>query len=175
METDVARIMEFRPSPIRLFWLGLGALAMAIASFAMARAYFGTGNIREFIGWAGALFFGACFLIAIWRSFRMNQPTLTLSSEGFRDTRISSEFIPWTTVEKISVWRHRSANAIVVKVSETVWEDFPLSRLARWSRSANRSLGADGLSIGTSELRVKFDDILAMMQTYATAHGGKVG
>ena len=98
---------------------------------------------------------------------------LTLSPQGFRDIRISPEFIPWSVVENLSIWRYRNTKTVVVKVSEAVWRDFPLSRMARWTRSANANLGVDGLAIGTVELATGTDELLAMMRAFAVAHGGK--
>jgi hypothetical protein len=175
MEIDTSRTMEIQSSPLRLLLIGVGGLAMAALSLGMAREYAGTGSFRELVGWVGAVFFGIVFVFAIWRGARATGPVVTLSPQGFRDTRISSEVIPWTLVQRISTWQYRGTKIIVIKVPDNVWQDFPLSRIARWSRSANVSLGADGLAIATVELKVKFDELMEMMTAYAQAYSGKAG
>ena len=173
MNADTGRTVEIRASPLRLFLLGCGGLAAGVLSYWIARTYAGTGSFREFIGWVGVVFCGLVVLVALWRALRMREPMLILSPEGFRDTRISSQFIPWPMVENLSIWRYRNTKIVVVKVPDSVWRDFPLSRMARWSRSANASLGADGLAIATVELRTTSDELLATMKAYTAAHGGK--
>ena len=173
MQIDTARTVEIRSSPTRLVLLGAGGLAAGVLSFAIAKTYAGTGSYREFIGWVGVVFCGLVVLVALWRALRMRQPTLTLSPQGFRDIRVSPDFIPWTAVENLSIWQYRNTKTVIAKVPETVWRDFPLSRMARWSRSANTSLGVDGLAIGTVELQTRSDELLETMRAFAAAHGGK--
>jgi len=43
------------------------------------------------------------------------------------------------------------------------------SRIARWSRGANRALGADGLCVAAQGLTIKFDSLLALSMAYAAA------
>jgi hypothetical protein len=175
MHVDTGNTVEIRASPFRLLLLGCGGLAAAVLSYAIARTYAGTGSFREFIGWVGVVFCGLVVLVAVWRALRMRQPMLTLAPAGFRDIRIASQFIPWSAVENLSIWRYRNTKTVVVKVGESVWRDFPLSRMARWSRSANISLGVDGLAIGTVELPMKSEELLEMMAAFVRAHGGRTG
>jgi hypothetical protein len=95
---------------------------------------------------------------------------IKLSPRGFVDVRISPKLVPWTVVQGIFSWRDRNTRIILVKVAETVWQDPSISHLAHWSRSANASLGMDGLPIAAVELWVKFDDLLEMMTAYAATY-----
>jgi hypothetical protein len=47
----------------------------------------------------------------------------------------------------------------VISVAPAVEERLGLTRMARWTRGANRSLGADGLCIGAQGLPLSFDDL----------------
>jgi hypothetical protein len=178
MTIDTTGTIEIRASPTRMILITLGAAAFTMVSFKMARDLASSGSFAEFIGWVGTLFFGAATLTIIWRAIRtlaMRRPVLVLSPDGFQYDRISSEFIPWTAVEKIYVWQHRQNRTIVVKVPETVWLSLPVGTFVRWSRFANRSLGVDGLWITTLELQTEFDDLFRMVKAYAAAHGGRAG
>jgi hypothetical protein len=178
MNIDTTRTVEIRASQAHTMLAILLALAMTCASVAVAVIYFGTGNSREYMGWAGTLLFGALTAATVWRSSQIGggQAVLTLSPQGFRDIRISQEFIPWTAVGTIAVRESRMGKGVVVKsiaveVPESIREDSRFGRSGDWSQR----VGADGLSINTQELSPPFNDVLEMMTAYKAAHGGKAG
>jgi hypothetical protein len=171
---DTTRTVEIRASATHTALAIFVALAMTCLCVAVVVIYFGTGNAREYMGWAGAVLFGALTAVTIWRASQIGggQAVLTLSPQGFRDIRISQEFIPWSAVGTISVrGSHRGKGVVVksiaVEVPESVRNDSRFGRSGNWSQR----IGADGLSISTQELTPPFNDILEMMRAYQAAHG----
>jgi hypothetical protein len=104
---------------------------------------------------------------------------VTISPQGFRDTRLAAELIPWRAVRGVSTWSYNGALAwrqsVMVLAVEPVTEaKLTLPLLARLTRRPNRWLGADGLCIGIQDLKIDFDTLQATTIAYARAHGGKV-
>lgn len=174
MEIDVNRTLEFRAPLVRMLWFCGGASAAVILCIGTARPNFWQGNVTAFFSLVVALFFGIYFLIGVWRSFPSNRPKLILSPEGFLDTRIGPTFIPWTSVEKVSIWRRGFGGLLFIKVRESEWEKLPRMSMLRWTRPINYSLGADGLWIGEMELGIRLGTLFELFRGYAEAHGGKI-
>ena len=59
---------------------------------------------------------------------------------------------------------------LVLSVAAETEKNLSLTRLAGWSRSANRAHGADGLGISPAVLGLSFDKLLALASVYAEAH-----
>ena len=172
MTIDTSRAVEIEASPIKL--LGIAVLGVIMTALSTAIAFRALSNVRpgsfaEFIGYVGMLLFGACTLFALWRALTTNGPVVTITREGIRDTRIAAEFIPWSAVNDITVWEHRRQRSIVLAIDPIVEARLNLSRMARWTRNANRSLGADGLCLGTNDLKIGFDEMLATTIAFAEA------
>ena len=144
----------------------LFALSLAVGLFPNVA----DGGFKQFVGWLGAVFFGLGFLIWIGRALKMGQATLSLSPQGFRDVRLSPDWVPWSAVENLSTWSLLGTTIIVAKISDASWNTLRLTRSARWSRSQNKSLGVDGLAIAAVDLAVRVDDLLTLMTTYQTSH-----
>jgi hypothetical protein len=178
MQIDVSRKVEIRASPFRLILVAAGALTMSALGIAIGWRLLpdtAPGSFKQLMGWAGAGFFAACFLAALSRLSRARQPTLLLSPEGFMDTRLSSEYVPWSVVQKLSTWDRHGTRMIIVTVPEPIWRTWPLTRLARWTRSPNRWLGVQGFAVVATEFDLKFDDLLELFTVYCKAHGGRIG
>lgn len=173
MLVDANQTMEFRASPVRLFLLASLALALTAVCFALGWPLLpnvASGSFAQFIGWVGmAVFFGA-FLLMGWRCLTSDVPVIKISPAGIWDSRLSSAFIPWSEIENVSLWNYRHNKIIVLKISDLAWRDLPLARMARWTRSANRSMGADGLCIATTEFGVKLADFFQTLTAFHAAH-----
>jgi hypothetical protein len=177
MQIDVTRTIQYRRSPIRVIGLALGGLGATLALiFAWPMLPFVTpGSFHQFLGWTGALLFGAYSLSFASALLDMAQPVVTIAPEGFRDRRIAPEFIAWSSVEKLSVWDSPGITvAFVVTISDAEWRRLSVTLKARWDRFSARLVKLDGLWIVTNDLNVKFDDIFQIVAVYAKAHGGKV-
>jgi hypothetical protein len=78
-------------------------------------------------------------------------PVVTVTPEGIRDTRVAAEVIPWSAITGISTWQYRGQKIMVLAVDPATESGLTLTRIARWSRGANRALGADGLCIAAGD------------------------
>jgi hypothetical protein len=127
------------------------------------------GSLVEFAGYAGTVFFGASTVLAVWRTFTTHGPVVTITQEGIRDVRVAAEFIPWGAVSDLKVWESNGQRTMVLAVDPAVEDRLGLTRIARWTRRANRALGADGLCVTAQGLKIGFDELLATSLAYARA------
>lgn len=170
MTIDTSRAVEIEASPIKLLGLAIIGVIMTALSTAIALRLLSNvapGSFAEFAGYVGMLLFGACTLLAFWRAFTTRGPVVTITREGIRDRRIATDFIPWSAVNDITIWKQNRQRFIVLAVDPAVEATLNLSRMARWTRNANRSLGADGLCLGTNDLKIGFDQMLATIFAFA--------
>ena len=77
-------------------------------------------------------------------------PVMTVSPAGLRDVRVAAEPIPWRAIKSISTWQMQRQMVLVVAIDPEEEARLTLTRLARWTRDANRRLGADGLVISAA-------------------------
>jgi len=121
------------------------------------------------IGAIGSLFFGFCLIIALWRTVTVGGGPVTLTATGLRDPRVARGEIPWLAVENISTWTHQGQRVMVLQVRRDVEAQLGLTPIARWTRGANKSLGADGLCVSPLGLDVSFNRMLETTIKYASA------
>jgi len=172
MTIDTSRAVEIEASPVKLLGIAVIGVVMTALSTAIALRAFPKiqpGSFTEFCGYAGVLVFGACTLLAIWKALTTHGPVVTLTREGIRDRRIATDLIPWSAVKDITIWKHHRQRFMVLAVDPAVEAGLNLTRTARWTRNANRSLGADGLCLGTNDLKIGFDEMLATTMAFAQA------
>jgi hypothetical protein len=157
--TDTSRTIEFRASPSRqLMLLAFSVMSTAIAAALAFRPFPNMPNDPATVsaGYTGIAFFGFCAAVAIWRLIATWGPVVTVSPEGLRDVRVSAEPIPWRSIKSISTWQMQRQAVLVVAVDPETEARLPLTRVARWTRNATRSLGADGLIVSSQGLRVGY-------------------
>ncbi|MGI9421957.1 MAG: hypothetical protein ACR2PA_02110, partial [Hyphomicrobiaceae bacterium] len=70
-------------------------------------------------------------------------------------------------VRNISTWQSSGQKVMVLDVDPNVECRLNLTRIARWTRGANRSLGADGLCVSAQGLKMTYDDLLAQTIAFA--------
>lgn len=139
---DITQTYAFQQARWKSVVMVIACLGFIIASILMIA---GVIDGRRFgldaatAGWIGLAVFGLFLMLILWRLLAMRGPVLTVSPQGLRDIRVAANVIPWAAIERIGVWE--------------------MQRIARWTRSANRSLGADGLCIGAQGLPLSFDDL----------------
>ncbi len=169
---DTRQTHAFRQSPWQMILFALGAGAFVAAGVLMMTgviALEGKRAVYQLAGAAGAAFFGLCLVFIIWRLLSMRGPVVTITPEGIRDTRIAASVIPWTAIERVSTWEAYKQKMVVVSVPPDIESRLGLTRMARWSRNANRSLGADGLCITSQGLPVGHDQLMKLILAYAEA------
>ncbi|HUI95625.1 MAG TPA: STM3941 family protein [Xanthobacteraceae bacterium] len=172
MSIDTHRAVEIEASPIRM--LGFAALGLLMTALSAAIAVRAFPNVppdsfAEFVGYAATVFFGSATLLVVWRAVTTHGPVVTITGEGIRDIRVAAEFIPWSAVSGIATWEYRRQRVMVLAVDPAAEAGLTLTRLTRWTRGANRALGADGLCVTAQGLKIGFDDLLATSLVYARA------
>jgi hypothetical protein len=105
------------------------------------------------VGIVGALFFGLGTAVMLWRALTTGA-VVTLAPEGLRDVRVAREFIPWTAIERVSTYTISGQSFVIVAVAPEVEQRLTLTAIARWTRGANRAIGADGLAVGPQGLAI---------------------
>jgi hypothetical protein len=160
------RTLVIESSPTKLLVLvGLGLL-MTAGAIAVALLP-GTSSIGKIVGgYFGSVFFALCTATAFWRLVASRGPVITISPEGIRDTRVAAAVIPWSAITGVSTWTYRGQKVMVLAVRPGIEERLGLTRIARWTRGANRALGADGLCVTASGLKIDYDTLFETTLDY---------
>ena len=172
MNIDTSKTIEIVASPMKLIGLTLLGVLMTSACVAIVAGYIpgvDSDNWRYWVVAVGVPFFGFCTAMGAWRALNASGPVVTLSPAGLLDTRVSAAPIPWQAIRGISTWAHKGQKVMVLDVAPEVEATLPLTRIARWSRGANKSLGADGLCVTAAGLKVGYDELLMKTAVYAEA------
>ncbi|MDQ6437140.1 hypothetical protein RB623_24060 [Mesorhizobium sp. LHD-90] len=117
---------------------------------------------------------GAAALFMTVKIARQDYRALTLSPEGFRDTNIAREVVPWSAVTSMSVaptyFRGRQQFlAIDLKVKDSAWSALTLTRSAKINKRHGGNMWVS--RVGKER---DFNAFFAMMRAYTKAHGGTV-
>ncbi len=176
MTVEASGIVEINSSPWKMLSLSVLGAMMTGLSVTIALQLFPGMRVDAFhqlAGYAGALFFGLCTVLGLWRLLTTSGPVVTITPTGIRDTRVAKEFIPWTAIERITTWQYRGQKVMVLAVDPDVERQLTLTAIARWSRGPNRALGADGLCVTAQGLRIDYDTLFATSVAHAqSATGG---
>ena len=169
---DTTRTIEIAASP----WKHLGLIAGGVVLTALSAAIafdLAPGmaaratDFHKLAGYVGVPFFGLCTIIAAWRLITAGGPVVTITPAGIRDTRVAAELIPWRAVGRISTWEYQRQKIMVLAVDPAVERTLTLTAIARWSRGVNARLGADGLCIAATGLRIKYEALFDIACAYA--------
>ena len=174
MTINTTRTHDFRGSRAKLaglIVLGIGMTALSL--WIVIAGIAAPGSLGQLAGYIGALFFSAATAIAVYRLLTARKAVLTIAPEGIRDVRVADAFIPWTAIGGLSTWSMQGQKVLVLAVDPETEKNLPLTRIARWSRGANRALGADGLCISAAGLGVSYDALLGLAADYLAAHAGQ--
>jgi hypothetical protein len=93
-------------------------------------------------------------MLLLWRAFTTHGAVVAITPEGIRDGRVAAELIAWSAVSDIAIWENRAQPVMVLAVDPAVEAGLTLTRVARWTRGANRALGADGLCVTAQERQI---------------------
>jgi hypothetical protein len=166
---DATRTIEFHASPARLLTLlAFSASSTGIAAILAFRLFptMPSDPAAVAAGYSGVVFFSFCAAVAIWRLIGQRGAIITVSPEGLRDVRVAADLIPWRAVKSISTWQMQRQMVLVLAVDPAAEARLTLTRLARWTRSANRSLGADGLVVSAHGLKVGYPTLFYTCRDY---------
>ncbi|MGL4242071.1 MAG: STM3941 family protein [Beijerinckiaceae bacterium] len=160
--------IEIAPSPWKILLLiALSAGFIALGFWLVATAEGGT--LIQFLGWVLVLFFGACGILWIVQSIRYRGAVVVIDRDGILDRRVSDAPIPWTKVEGVSTWTLDAQRFVILKLDEAFDHSFPTKAITRWTRGANKKLGADGITINPTGLQIGFDALLNAVVKAKTA------
>ncbi len=174
MTIDTTRALEFHGSRGKLLGLLLLGIGMTALSLWVVLADLAPpSSLGQLAGYVGVLFFGAATAIAAYRLVTAARVVLTIAPEGIRDIRVAQAFIPWKSIHGLSTWSMQGQNVLVLAVDPETEKNLPLTRIARWSRGANRALGADGLCVSAAGLGVSYGHLLALAAEYRAAHAAQ--
>jgi len=159
MSIDTSQTIEFYASPARLVTLLLFSLMSTGIAAALAFRLFPNMNVdptATSAGYSGLVFFSFCTVVAIVRLIQQRGPAVTLSPAGLHDRRVTAGPIPWRAIKAIATLQLQRQTVLVVTIDPAEEEHLTLTRVARWTRNANRRLGADGLVISPQGLTVGY-------------------
>jgi hypothetical protein len=167
---QTAQTMEIQGSPAKLVGLFfLGILMTAASAFVALGGITRPGSYIEFLGWAGVVFFGAVLALIVYRLLNPKVVLVTITPEGILDTRVAERIIPWSAVLNVGVWEKHGQKVIVVQVPSETEGSLQMTRIARFSRGPNKSLGADGLCITASGLKISHEKLLEAVLAHLEA------
>ncbi|WP_430513204.1 STM3941 family protein [Pannonibacter phragmitetus] len=174
MQVDTNQTLEIKGSPLKLVGLLLAGIVMTGLSAAITflPAVFGPALI---FGIPGMLFFGACTCIALYRLAISSGVMVTISPDGIRDLRVARKMIPWGEVREVFVWSSSGQKFIILNVDPDFEKTLDLGWIPRMTRSANAKLGADGLAIAPTGIRISFDDLFEIILAHVAAAQGPWG
>lgn len=152
-------VIEVKAAAVKLLGQAVMGLLMTAAGAALARFAL-AGSLRQFIGWIGALFFGAVTLMLLWQLLSAGKVVLRLDRDGVLDRRLSRLPVPWQEIRQVGIWAYKGQQLIVLDVSPETEGGIGLTRRARMTRSMNAGQGADGLCISATGLGISHDALL---------------
>lgn len=164
--------IEIGYSPDRLLNLfGLGLLMTAVSA-PMAFHWYGirySGIILTAVGYLGLLLFGFATCKSLWLLVSPSKPVVFIGRNGIRDTRVSNELIEWGFVEKVTLWQYNRQKAVILKVAPLIARRLARTGLRRLLSSANKMLGADGVTINPAALTLDADTLFDTCERYRAA------
>lgn len=161
--------LEVRQHPTRTLVLVLTGLVMTVLAAALIVVETPWGVVGPIVGWIGAVAFGGATLYVVWRLVTVRGPVISMSGDGFHDTRVTHDVVPWREISGATTWTYNRQKMLLLAVRPDAWDRLPLTRAARWSRNGNRKLGADGLAITSAGLTVSHEELLAATRAWIAA------
>jgi len=165
----VNETIEIRHSHWRMASLLFGALSLAMIGGAMGLRFMSgvkPGSFIQFMGYAALIVFGIASAIILRQWIGSSGAVVTLTATGIRDTRVAAEEIPWSAITNLAMWQQGRQKTLVLSVDPKVEEGLTLTRIARWTRGPNKSLGVDGLCVVATGLNVSFDMLAQLIAAH---------
>jgi hypothetical protein len=160
--------VEIAPAPWKVLMLAILSVGFVAAGVWLVKSQ-PSGAFLQFIGWVSILFFGACSLLWVVQSIRFRGAIVIIDSDEILDRRVSDRTIPWTAVQEVNVWSLEAQRIPILKLDPAFDASFPTKMITRWTRGANRKLGADGIAINPAGLKITFDGLLQAIVDAKTA------
>jgi len=105
------------------------------------------------LGVLNIILFGSASIQTTGRLLGKRHPALFLTRDGFKDVRISPEWIPWSTVLSLSEYRGAGIiEGLILDVDPQFVRKLRLGFVIRFARMGNRLFGYRGLWVDTFPL-----------------------
>jgi hypothetical protein len=105
------------------------------------------------LGVFSVIMFGSATIEAASRLFGSRHPVLFLTRDGLKDIRISSEWIPWSTILSLNDYRGAGLiEGLILDVDPQFVRKLRLGLVIRFARMGNRLFGYRGLWVDTFPL-----------------------
>jgi hypothetical protein len=148
--------IEIPESRSTKWFLFVFVFLLTIFSLWMART-------EPLIGYSGAVFGG--YMSMLWFKMIMDpRARVTLTNEGIEDRNNGFGVIAWRDIDIVTVQSVQHSEFISIRVYN---EDEYLKRLSAWKRRTaklNRALGFSPITIPIVGLKIKSEELLAMIQ-----------
>jgi len=158
--------LEIYESRVRLGIFLAGGILLTLGGLLMTGACIGLlvgflepapTRVRQFvspilallIGVVGIIMFGSATAQAAGRLFGSRHPVLFLAPDGFKDIRISSEWIPWSGILSLKDYRGKG---LILEVDPRFVRKLRLGFATRFTSMASRLLGYRGLWVAAFPL-----------------------
>ncbi len=120
-------------------------------------------EVVAYVGWFCAAFFGAC-LPVIAKRFFDHDVQLQIGQAGIKWSKWSDTTIPWSEIDRVSVWSHRRQKHIILHLHRP--EAFPGRGIAARLAPANRMLTGGDIGITLVGTDRTFDDAMAAIDQF---------
>ncbi len=171
---DTTRTIEIERSPEKLVSLTLVGVLLTAGAGALAFGLVPEDALfARLLGLIGLVLFGLCTLVVAWQLLSQRGPVITLSPQGFRDTRIAAETIRWSAITTVSILNYRYSRSVAVSVTAATEARLTFPLPFRCTRVINRAFGYDEIPIGANGVKTDFETLMADTMAYWEAWRGQ--
>jgi hypothetical protein len=120
-------------------------------------------EILPYIGWVSVVFFGIGLPISAKRFFD-HDVQLQIGPTGIRWSQWSDTTIPWSEIDRISVWSYQRQKHIILHLHRP--DDFPGRGVAARLARANRMMTSGDIGIAIAGTDRSFDEAMAAIEHF---------
>jgi hypothetical protein len=160
-------VVEIPRSPWRTIGLLLASLGftafagwLIYAHPTIGRTAVTPGSLGEFEAYAGAVFFGFCTVLLAPKLFQRG-PVVSVGPQGIYDRRLSTDWIPWTTIRSVKQMQIQRQRMLVLEIDPAADATLPWTKSARRKAGLNRAFGRHGYWMTAGDLRGGFPALAA--------------
>ncbi len=164
MEAEKLYIERSALTTIMLAGNAAGLVAAGVVVTRVASA----GSFVQVFGWAAVLFFGTCCVLIVRELLAFRGVVVVIDRDGILDRRVSNQPMPWAKVLGVDVWSLDAQRFVILKLDPDFDAAFPTKAITRWTRGANKKIGADGITVNPRGLKISFDLLLAAIVRFKT-------
>jgi hypothetical protein len=175
--------IEIKQSSSRMFWATIrSALLAVLLAFLCVFGFIlgmgpGSGPLIGFLllGVFFVIGLGLNTLMLAWRLLTVSGPVITLSMQGMRDTRISTDFIPWNAITwtleapVISGRPTRKPTILTMVIDETIDKQLEKTQKGGLEEIFSRFKGLKGYEFTSRGLKMELEELLEHICAFSKA------